>query len=102
MVSAASLGQKPPVDLGTGESGPDSVQTKAQVVKFLKDSYAYAHKAAAALTPGNQLEQIQSPFGSDKMARAGLVAIVTSHSFDHYGQMVVYLRMNGIIPPSSR
>ena len=46
--------------------------------------------------------QIQSPFGSNKVSRLGLSTIAISHPLDHYGQMVEYLRMNGIIPPASR
>jgi hypothetical protein len=45
---------------------------------------------------------LKSPFGPGDMARGSLAGILTSHSFDHYGQMVVYARMNGIIPPASR
>src|SRR5580693_6574134 len=45
MVGAAILEEKPPVELG-GENGPDSVKTKADIEKFLKDSFAYVHKAA--------------------------------------------------------
>jgi hypothetical protein len=99
MVSAAILGEKPPVDLG-GESGPDSIKSKAEIVKFIKDSYAYAHKAAATITAENATGEVQLPFG--KFTRMGLGMLVTAHSFDHYGQMAVYLRMNGIVPPASR
>ena len=45
MMAGAILGEKPPVDLG-GENGPDNITSKADVVKFLKDSFAYLHKAA--------------------------------------------------------
>jgi len=99
MVAAAILGEKPPVDLG-GESGPDSIKSKAEIVKFIKDSYAYAHKAVATITPENATGEVALPFG--KFTRMGLGMLVTAHSFDHYGQMAVYLRMNGIVPPASR
>jgi len=101
IVAAASLSEKPPIDTG-GEDGPASVQTKEQIVAFMKDAFAYAHKAALALTPENQLQMVKSPFGQGQMARAAAVDIVGWHSFDHYGQMVEYARMNGIIPPASR
>ena len=71
-------------------------------MKFLKDSFAYAHKAANSVTEANVMEKIQSPFGSNKTTRLRLALIMPSHPFDHYGQMVEYLRMNGIIPPASR
>jgi len=99
MVAAAILGEKPPVDLG-GESGPDNIKSKAEIVKFIKDSYAYAHKAVGTITAENATGEVQLPFG--KFTRMGLGMLVTAHSFDHYGQMVVYLRMNGIVPPASR
>jgi len=101
MVSAAAMKEKPPVELG-GENGPDTVATKEQIVKFLKDSFAYAHKAAQSLTDKNQLEMVKSPFGEGQVTRGSAVEIVGWHSFDHYGQMVVYARMNGVVPPASR
>ena len=102
MVSAAALGEKNPSEAGSGENGPASLKDKAAVVKYLKDSFAYAHKAANAVTVANMLDQMQSPFGQGKMARIACISIATSHSFDHYGQAVIYARMNGIIPPASR
>ena len=71
-------------------------------MKFLKDSFDYLHKALATIDETNILGQVQSPFGSNKVSRMGLSLIATSHPFDHYGQMVEYLRMNGIVPPASR
>ena len=101
MFCAAILSEKPPVDTG-GESGPESIKTKADSVKFLKDSYAYCHKAYSSINEGNASGQVQSPFGSNKVSRLGLAVLNVGHDFDHYGQMVEYLRMNGIIPPASR
>jgi len=97
---SAVLGEKPPVDIG-GENGPDSVKTKAEIMKFLKDSFAYLDKALASITDKNQLDQV-SLFGEMKVARLSAGAFSTAHPFDHYGQMVEYLRMNGIVPPASR
>lgn len=103
MVSAAAMQQKPPVDLGQGENGPDSVATKAQVVKFLEDAFAYAHKAVNSLTEKNQGEPVKPPFkGAPDMARGELCILAISHTMDHYGQMVVYARMNRVVPPASR
>jgi hypothetical protein len=101
IVGAAILGEKPPVELG-GENGPDSIKTKADIMKFIKDSYAYAHKATASLDDKNMLESIKSPFGQGDVTRLGMATVFSWHSFDHYGQMVEYLRMNGIVPPASR
>jgi hypothetical protein len=101
-VAAAALGAECPVAKGKNENGSDDVKTKAQIVQYLKDSFAYAHKAAQMLTPENELGLVKSPFGDGQMTRLSAVSIVTWHSFDHYGQMVVYGRMNKVIPPASK
>jgi hypothetical protein len=101
MICAAILTEKPPVELG-GENGPATIKTKADSVKFLKDSYAYCHKAYSSINADNATGQVQSPFGTNKVSRLGLAVLNVGHDFDHYGQMVEYLRMNGIIPPASR
>jgi hypothetical protein len=101
MVGAAILEEKPPIDVG-GENGPDSVKTKADIVKFLKDSFAYVHKAVGTIDDGNLLSPIKSPFGEGMTTRLGMATLIVGHCFDHYGQMVEYLRMNSIIPPASR
>ena len=102
MIGASVLGEKPPRDLGKGENGPDDAKGKDAVVKFLKDSFAYLHGAMNSLTDRNQIELIAAPWGNEKMPRGGLAMIGISHPFDHYGQMVVYARMNGVVPPASR
>jgi hypothetical protein len=101
MVGAAILEEKPPVELG-GENGPDSVKTKADIEKFLKDSFTYAHKAVGTINEGNLLNPIKSPFGENMVTRLGMATLIVGHCFDHYGQMVEYLRMNSIVPPASR
>ena len=101
MVGAAILEEKPPVELG-GENGPDSIKSKADIVKFAKDSFVYAHKAVASITTENATGEVKSPFSNNKLTRAGLATMFAWHGFDHYGQMVENLRMNGIVPPASR
>jgi len=101
MLAAAILGEEPPVKLG-GENGPDTIKSKAEIMKFIKDSYAYAHKAAATINAENATGLVKSPFGQGKSSRLGLAMLIAGHGFDHYGQMVEYLRMNGIVPPASR
>jgi len=101
LIGSAILGEKPPVDTG-GEKGPDSVTSKADVVKYLKDSYAYAHKAVASITDDNAVASVKSPFFDGTTTRLALGTAFAWHGFDHYGQMAVYLRMNGIVPPASR
>lgn len=101
IVGAAARQEKPPVDLGAGEDGPASMQTKAEIVKFLQGAFAYGHEVMATLTAANQLDMVKSPFGGPDMARAALANLSIWHSFDHYGQMAVYARMNNVIPPAS-
>lgn len=100
-LAAAILEQKPPVDIN-GEAGPASLTSKADIIKYLKDSFAYVHKAIASVNEGNLTGKVRSPFGEGKVTRLGLVCSVSWHAYDHYGQMVEYLRMNGIVPPASR
>ena len=101
LVASLILGEKPPVDVND-EKGPDSVKSKAEVLKYLKDSYAYAHKAVATITEANVVEPIPSFDGKSTTTRLTLSMLFAWHGYDHYGQMVVYLRMNGIVPPASR
>jgi uncharacterized damage-inducible protein DinB len=90
-------GDKLPEGLKDG-NGPESVKTKADILKFLKDSFALGHRAAATLTTENMLQ----PAGNSKSTRLRLATFGVAHAYDHYGQMVEYLRMNGIVPPASR
>jgi uncharacterized damage-inducible protein DinB len=101
MVAAAMLGEKAPVDVG-GEDGPAAMKSKAEIVKFLKDSFAYLHKGVSGSDEKNAVAPIKSPFGGGPATRLGMATLIVGHCFDHYGQVVVYLRMNGIVPPASR
>ena len=74
---------------------------KDEVVAALAGSFAFGHKAIATLTAANAFEVIKSPEPGFQ-TRATLAAFGIAHAFDHYGQMVEYLRMNGIVPPASR
>ena len=102
ILGAAILGTKPPAEAGEGEDGPATVKSKDEIAKYLKDSFAYAHKALESITEANVLVPIKGPFGPGMTTRLGLAVITISHPFDHYGQVVEYLRMNGIVPPASR
>jgi DinB superfamily len=90
-------GDKLPEGLKDG-NGPANLKTKAEIVSFLKDSFALGHRAAATLTPENMLETV----GKSKSTRLHLAEFGVAHAYDHYGQMVEYLRMNGMVPPASR
>ena len=93
-------GEKAPDTVNDGK-GPDNMTTKADIVKYLKDSFAFGHKAVATLTASNLVEPITSGSGRPT-TRLFLATFAAAHCFDHYGQLVEYLRMNGIIPPASR
>jgi uncharacterized damage-inducible protein DinB len=99
--ASAILGEKSPVDTG-GENGPDSVKSKADIIKYLKDSFAYLHKATLSINEKNLVAPIKNPFGEGTATRLALAPGAVGHCFDHYGQMVEYLRLNGVIPPASR
>ena len=58
--------------------------------------------AIATITPANLVEPVKAPFGEGQATRLGLATLIIGHCFDHYGQMVEYLRSNGIVPPASR
>ena len=102
-VCSSALNEKSPTDTGENEKGPDSITTKDQILKYLKDSFTYCHKAETAITKDN-ITDMSGFMGGDKPKRARLywANIPIWHTFDHYGQMVVYARMNGIVPPASR
>jgi len=90
-------GDKVPESIKDG-NGPTDLKSKADIIKFLKDSFALGHKAAATLTAENMLQTA----GNGKSTRLHLAEFGVAHAYDHYGQMVEYLRMNGIVPPASR
>ena len=100
----AILGQ-PPATPGSqfeAENGPDSIQTKAQIMQYLRDSFALGHKAIATINEDNAFAPINPQPTPFLRTPAAIVIFDCSHTMDHYGQMVVYLRANGIVPPASR
>jgi uncharacterized damage-inducible protein DinB len=90
-------GDKLPEGLKDG-NGPENLKSKSEILQFLKDSFALGHRAAATLTAENMLQTL----GKSQSTRLRLATFGVAHAFDHYGQMVEYLRMNGIVPPASR
>jgi hypothetical protein len=98
---AKIMGEKPTVDQ-ENETGPDPMKTKAEIVEYVKGSFTALHKAVATINEYNQVQPIQGASGTWQRARLGLAIDAVAHSFDHYGQLVEYLRMNGVVPPDSR
>jgi hypothetical protein len=102
-LASTLLGEKNPSATDAHENGPDNLTSKDQILQYVKDAFAYAHKAVAKLTNANLMEQTVDPFDPKaKRARVDTVGMMSSHTFDHYGQMVEYARMNGIVPPASQ
>jgi hypothetical protein len=103
-VSECAIGRQPsPLDAGD-EEGPDSVVTKQQHITYLKGSFDAVEKAIDAIRARRIPVRSSpiSPFQGATATRLSLIAESLIHSYDHYGQMVEYLRMNGIVPPASK
>jgi len=99
---AAYILNQPPTPNQESEAGPDAVQSKAQIMDYLKGSFAALHKAIATINEGNMLKPVAASHSPPQKTRLQLAIDAVAHSNNHYGQMVEYLRMNGIIPPASR
>ena len=93
-------GEKPPDTVNDGK-GPDNMKAKADIIKYLKDSFAFGHKAVATLNDSNLVQPVPRN-NRPPTTRLFQATFAAAHAFDHYGQIVEYLRMNGIVPPASR
>jgi hypothetical protein len=104
VVGAGLLNENPPVDVGDGDSGPLSMTAKPEIVKYALDSFAYVHRAITSINESNALEMIPHPFDPEntRTERLALALGYASHGWEHYGQMVVYQRINDIALPPSR
>ena len=102
VVGAGLLNEKLPVDVGDGDSGPLFMTSKSEIVKYALDSFAYLRSAIKTINDGNALKMIPHPFDPEntRTERLALIVGYASHAWEHYGQMVVYLRINGIVPPT--
>jgi hypothetical protein len=92
-------GKTPPPDCEKG--APASVRTKTELMRYLRDSFAYADRVMATLDAKNALDPVSGRYATPS-TKLGISVTAVWHAADHYGQMVEYLRMNGIIPPASR
>jgi hypothetical protein len=89
----------PPDHCETG--GPSPAKTKTEVVMYLRESFTYAKGVLGTMTAANALDAAGGPYGGQS-TRLGLSTLAVWHASDHYGQLVIYLRMNGLVPPASR
>jgi uncharacterized damage-inducible protein DinB len=78
----------------------DKLNKKDDVVAALASSFAFMHKAIGTLTAANAFEVIKTP-EPGLQTRSTMAMFCVAHANDHYGQMVEYLRMNGLVPPAS-
>jgi len=79
----------------------EALKSKDDIVKALKDSFSFYRAAINSITPENALMSVPGP-PQMKLTRVSLAAYGMAHMMDHYGQLVEYLRMNGIVPPASQ
>lgn len=92
-------GTKPPERCVMG--GPSPAKTKSELQAYLRDSFAAVEKSLGAINEKNMFDPIEGPYAGPT-TRLHLATVVVWHAADHYGQIVIYLRLNGIVPPASR
>jgi DinB superfamily len=92
-------GKKPPDACDKG--GPSPAKTRAELLTYLRDSFAAMNKSLNAISSKNMYDPIEGPYAGPN-TRLGLAGIAIWHVADHYGQISLYLRLNGIVPPASR
>jgi uncharacterized damage-inducible protein DinB len=97
---AAELDGKTPPP-GCDKDGPSPAKTKKELLVYLRDSFDAVHKSLAAIDAKNMFDPIEGPYAGPN-TRLGMATVIVWHNADHYGQMVLYLRENGIVPPASR
>jgi uncharacterized damage-inducible protein DinB len=92
-------GQTPPDDCEKG--GPAPAKTKPELLKYLRDSFDYGKKVLATINEKNAMDRIEGRYGGPD-TKLGIAVIAVWHVADHYGQIVYYLRLNGIVPPPTQ
>ena len=92
-------GKKPPDDCEKG--GHDPAHTKAELIKYLKDSFDYGNRIITTLSEKNALDRIEGRYAGPN-TKLAISVVAVWHITDHYGQIVEYLRMNGIVPPMTQ
>ena len=90
--------------LALGETNPglkieQTKTTKADLVAALKDALAYCDKAYDSMTDASGLQTVKL-FGMD-MPKFGVLNINNAHDMEHYGNLVTYMRLKNIVPPTS-
>jgi hypothetical protein len=92
-------GKAPPADCEKG--GPAPAKTKAELLQYLRDSFAYGNRVLATINPQNAMDRVEGRYGGPN-TKLGMAVIAVWHIADHYGQVVYYVRLNGIVPPPTQ
>jgi hypothetical protein len=92
-------GKTPPQACEKG--GLSKAQTKAELMKYLRDSFDYGNRVLATVNDHNALKRVDGPYAGPN-TQLGMAVTAVWHLSDHYGQLVEYLRMNGIVPPATK
>jgi hypothetical protein len=92
-------GKTPPDSCERG--GPAPAKAKAELLQYLRDSFAYGNKVLATVTAQNAMDRVEGRYGGPN-TKLGMAVIAVWHIADHYGQIVYYLRLNGIVPPPTQ
>ena len=96
---AAAKGDKSPF---AEDSFEKTAKTRPAIIKATADSIAFCDGAFTALTDATAAQMVQQPFGQGQTARVAVLVGNLGHINEHYGNLVTYFRINGIVPPSSR
>src|ERR1700751_3369624 len=89
-------GKTPPEHCEKG--GPSKAKTKAELLQYLRDSFEYGDKVLATINAQNAVERVEGPYAGPN-TKLGMAMAALWDVTDHFGQLVVYLRLNGIVPP---
>jgi hypothetical protein len=90
---------KPPDACDKG--GPSPATTRVELLAYLRDSFSALKKSLSEITIKNMYDPIEGPYAGPN-TRLGLAGVCIWHVADHYGQVTLYLRENGVVPPASR
>jgi hypothetical protein len=96
---SAIVGEK--AETGPGREGPESIGTKAEILRYLRDSFALGHRAIRTITSDNAVTPVENAPVARFKTRLAMATHACAHAYDHFGQMIEHLRMNRILPPSS-
>jgi len=92
---SAAAGEESP----SSENFEETRTTKADIVEALEMGFSYCEEVYAHMTDANGAEAVD--FFSGPTTGIGVLAFNSAHNYEHYGNLVTYMRLNGITPPSS-